>query len=313
VSKEFTNIRPADERMIPPDIPLLEVSGLCAVYRSGDMPVPCLDNISFSLSAGESMGVIGGSGAGKSSLAYAVMGIMPFSGKITAGTVRFRGKVLPRPPQKYLWKEIAMIFQGAMNALNPVLKIAAQMEECLKIHSGLPKTARRKRMTELLETVGLDPLWADRYPHELSGGMKQRVLIALALSCNPSLLIADEPTTHLDVLRQKDIMDLFRHLREKLGLSLIFISHDPALLGSICEKLMVMHQGRIAEMGNFPDILRNPLHARTRELLHHHRKIADAYFQQFHCADFGVSPPECAAGARQTGKNRCAHLRPAGQ
>ena len=160
-----------------------------------------------------------------------------------------------------------MVFQGAMNALNPILRVGAQIDEVLRIHTGLGRTERRKRVDALLEMVQLDPKRARDYPPQLSGGMKQCVLIALALACNPAILIADEPTTNLDVITQKTIVDLLKALRERLGLSLIFISHDLALISHSCERVAILHNGRIVEAGRTADVFGAPRHPHTQRLI----------------------------------------------
>lgn len=246
---------------------LLDVKGLKTYYIMRKRVIKAVDGIDFSLSEGEMLGLVGESGCGKSTIGYSLMGYLPSPGEIVAGSISFRGLDLIKNSRRLRWKEIAIIFQGAMNAMNPVLKVGEQIDEVLKIHMKLQKRERRKRIDELIEMVQIDPKKAFDYPHQLSGGMKQRVMIAMALACNPAILIADEPTTNLDVITQKKIMDLLKALKERLGLSIIYISHDLALILQTCKWVAVLYHGKVIESGRAIDVFIHPNHPYTRRLI----------------------------------------------
>ncbi|MEM2511848.1 MAG: ABC transporter ATP-binding protein, partial [Ignisphaera sp.] len=224
---------------------ILDVKDLKVSYFTGRGVVKAVDNVSFSLNRGEVLGLAGESGCGKSTLAYALVRLIPPPGKIVGGSVKFIGNdILSMSEEEFRkkirWRGISMIFQGAMNALNPVMKIGDQIAEVYRIHMGLPKSEGYKNARELLKMVGIDPERVNSYPHELSGGMKQRVVIAMALALNPPLVIADEPTTALDVVVQAQILNLLKSLQREKNLSMIMISHDLSLLAEIVDKLAVM-------------------------------------------------------------------------
>jgi peptide/nickel transport system ATP-binding protein len=246
---------------------LLDIKGLKTYYIMRKRVIKAVDGVDFSLSEGEMLGLVGESGCGKSTIGYSVMGHLPSPGEIVAGTISFRGFDLIKNSRKLRWKEIAIIFQGAMNAMNPVLKVGEQIDEVLKIHMKLQKRERSKRINELFEMVQIDPKKAFDYPHQLSGGMKQRVMIAMALACNPAILIADEPTTNLDVITQKKIVDLLKALKERLGLSIIYISHDLALILQTCKRVVVLCNGKVIESGRTIDVFGHPNHPHTQRLI----------------------------------------------
>ena len=246
---------------------LLDVRGLKTYYLTNNRVIKAVDGVDFSLGEGETLGLAGESGCGKSTVGFSIMGYLPPPGKIMDGTISFRGSDLINGNRKSRWKEISMIFQGAMNAMNPVLKIQKQMDEVLKTHTKLQRKERKSRIYELLEMVQIDPERSSDYPHQLSGGMKQRIMIAMALACNPQILIADEPTTNLDVLTQKKITDLLKKLKEQLGLSMISISHDLPLLFQICERVTILCNGKIVESGGTIAVFKNPKHLYTRRLI----------------------------------------------
>jgi len=246
---------------------LLDVKGLKAYYIMDHSVIKAVDGVEFSLSEGETLGIAGESGCGKSTIGYSIMGCLPSPGRIVAGTILFKESDLVKNSRNFRWKKIALILQGAMNALNPVLKVGNQIDEVLKIHMKLQKKQRRERIDELMEMVQIDPKQAFDYPHQLSGGMKQRIIIAMALACNPAILIADEPTTNLDVITQKKIMDLLKELKERLGLSVVFISHDLALIYQTCDRVAVLENGKIIEHGRAIDVFNHPDHAYTQRLI----------------------------------------------
>ncbi|MCS7128274.1 MAG: ABC transporter ATP-binding protein [Sulfolobales archaeon] len=251
---------------------VLEVKDIKTFFYTAKGIVRAVDGVSISVRKGETVGIAGESGCGKSTLAYSIIRLVPPPGRITGGEVFFMGKdVLKLSEEDFRkevrWKGISMIFQGAMNALNPVYKVGDQIAEPLILHKGLSKTEAYKRAYELLQIVGIDPRRANNYPHELSGGMKQRVMIAMALSLNPSLVIADEPTTALDVVIQAQIMNLLKNLKKELGISIILITHDLALIAEISDKVAIMYAGKIVEYGLSEQIYDNPLHPYTKGLV----------------------------------------------
>jgi len=246
---------------------LLNVKGLKTYYATDNRVTKAVDGVDFSLAEGETLGLAGESGCGKSTIGFSIMGYLPSPGKIVSGAILFRGSDLVNKSSRSRWKEISMIFQGSMNAMNPVLKVQKQIDEVLKKHTRLQREERRNRIYELLEMVQIDLERSSDYPHQLSGGMKQRIMIAMALACNPQILIADEPTTNLDVLTQKKITDLLKELKKRLGLSMVFISHDLPLISQICERVAILHNGKIVESGRTVEVFRNPKHPYTRRLV----------------------------------------------
>jgi len=253
-------------------MPVLEVKNLKTYYYTLRGVVKAVDDVSFTLEEGEVLGIAGESGCGKSTLAWALMGLVPSPGKIAGGTINLDGIEITKLSEdelrkKVRWKKISMIFQGAMNALNPVYSIENQLTEPLMIHAGLTKNEAREQVAKLLEAVGLDATIMRRYPHELSGGQKQRVVIAMALLLNPKLMIADEPTTALDVIVQAQIMNLFKQIKEKYKVAMIFITHDLSLIAEIADKVAIMYAGKIIEIGTSEQIFLNPQHPYTQGLL----------------------------------------------
>ncbi len=253
-------------------MPVLEVKNLKTYYYTLRGVVKAVDDVSFTLEEGEVLGIAGESGCGKSTLAWALMGLVPSPGKIAGGTINLDGIEITKLSEdelrkKVRWKKISMIFQGAMNALNPVYSIENQLTEPLMIHAGLAKNEAREQVAKLLEAVGLDATIMRRYPHELSGGQKQRVVIAMALLLNPKLVIADEPTTALDVIVQAQIMNLFKQIKEKYKVAMIFITHDLSLIAEIADKVAIMYAGKIVEIGTSEQIFLNPQHPYTQGLL----------------------------------------------
>ena len=253
---------------------LMEVKDLTTRFYTDEGTVHAVNGVSYVLREGETLGVVGESGCGKSVHALSIMGLIPNPpGKVTEGSVMFRGRDLLRLPPSQMrlvrGAEIAMIFQDPMTSLNPVLTIGKQITESLQLHLGMDNSEARTRAIELLSIVGI-PNAADRisdYPHQFSGGMRQRAMIAMGLSCNPQLLIADEATTALDVTIQAQILDLVRRLREKLGMALIWISHDLGVVASISDTVQVMYAGYIVERAPVDEIYRDTRHPYTLGLL----------------------------------------------
>ena len=251
---------------------ILEVKNLDMSYKTIDGEVEAVKKVSFSVKEGESFGIVGESGCGKTSVAMSLLQLQADNGKITNGEIIFDGKNIVGLSESELrevrWSGISIVFQGAMNSWNPVVKIGEQIREAMREHyPDKTKDENTKRIIELFDIVGLDASIIDRFPHELSGGMKQRAVIALALSCDPKLIIADEPTTALDVVIQDQILKEIRKVQDVLGLSLIYISHDIAVIAEMTDNMAVMYAGSIVEMGKTSKVFSNPKHAYTRMLL----------------------------------------------
>lgn len=251
---------------------LLEVQNLTTHYRILRGWVRAVDNVSFNVGQGEALGIAGESGSGKSTIALSLLRILPPGGLIRKGKIVFDGQDLvplaESDMRKVRWKGISIVFQGAMNAMNPVYKVGDQIGEAIKIHEkGVSNSEVKDRVAKLLETVGIEPSRADNYPHEFSGGMRQRALIAMALAANPTLLIGDEPGTALDVIVQAQTLRLLRDLKDRLGLSMIMISHDLSIIAETCDKVAIMYAGKIVEYGDAVSIFKNPLHPYTQGLI----------------------------------------------
>ena len=251
---------------------ILDVKNLTMVYETLEGSVAAVKDVSFSLKEGESFGIVGESGCGKTSVAMSLLQLQADNGKIVGGEIFFDGKDIVKLNENQLrdvrWSGISIVFQGAMNSWNPVVKIGEQIREAIREHyPDKTKDENTQKINELFEIVGLDSTIADRYPHELSGGMKQRAVIALALSCDPKLIIADEPTTALDVVIQDQILSEIRKVQDILGLSLIYISHDIAVIAEMTDNMAVMYAGSIVEMGKTKNVFANPQHSYTKMLL----------------------------------------------
>jgi peptide/nickel transport system ATP-binding protein len=253
-------------------MPLLEVANLTVAYQAEDgTSLVAVEDLSFQVEAGQALGVVGESGCGKTTALLALLRLLPPAGRVVRGAVRLDGVDLLSLTSAELrarrWRDLAVVFQGAMNALNPVRTIGSQISETLTLHLQTPKQALPVRVGELLELVGI-PAWrAKQYPHQFSGGMRQRAMIAMALACNPRLLIADEPTTALDVLVQAQIMDLLDRLRRELDLALIIVTHDLGVVAQSCQHALVMYGGRTAEQGPVDRVFTLPQHPYTQGLL----------------------------------------------
>jgi len=249
---------------------LLELQDLSVTYRTSEGPVPAVRDVSFTLPAGRSLGVAGESGCGKSTLAAAVLRLLPASATL-GGRILLNGEDVLTMKFGRLravrWGAASIVFQGALHSLNPVQRVGDQIAEPILVHDRKATTgSARKRVAELLTQVGLPPRLASSYPHQMSGGQKQRVMIAMALACKPQLVIADEPTTALDVMVQAQVLDLLTSLVRELGLGLVIISHDLSVLGTTCDELMVMYAGRVVEHGPAREVLGQPTHPYTRAL-----------------------------------------------
>ena len=252
---------------------LLEVKKLRTTFFTGDGEVHAVDDVSFDVRKGEALALVGESGCGKSVTAMSIMRLVASPGKITGGEIRFKDRNLADLSEKEMrhvrGNDIAMVFQEPMTSLNPVFKIGDQVAEAIRVHRKVSKKEARKQAGDMLELVSIpDPIKRlDDYPHQLSGGMRQRVMIAMALSCDPELLIADEPTTALDVTIQAQIMELLASLQKRLGLAILLITHDLGVVAEFCERIIVMYTGRIVEEAPVLDLFANPAHPYTRGLL----------------------------------------------
>ncbi|MER8911880.1 ABC transporter ATP-binding protein [Mesorhizobium sp. M0854] len=251
--------------------PLLSVDGLCVDYGLKGISLPAIQDVSFELRAGEAVALVGESGSGKTTTAMAIAGLLSPNARVSGGQVRYRGARLPidddAAMRPHRWSETSVIFQGAMNALNPVHRIVKQIAEPCMLKLGMSRDQATARARELLQLVGIP---ADRdasYPHQLSGGMRQRVMIAMALACRPSIVIGDEPTTALDVINQAQILKLLVELRSNFNLALMLITHDLSVVSESCDRVMIMYAGRIVEDGTVANIFAYPKHPYTRLLI----------------------------------------------
>jgi peptide/nickel transport system ATP-binding protein len=252
--------------------PILSVQNLTMHYTTRKGEVYAVDDVSFDVEQGQSLGLVGESGCGKTSVAFSLMRLLPDNAEIKGGKVLIAGTDIVGLSNeellKFRWNRIAMVFQAAMNALNPVYRVGDQIIEALDLHwEVVSKAQARDRVAQLFELVGLDPTLMDRYPHEFSGGMRQRAIIAMALSCNPDIIIADEPTTALDVIVQDRILQEMKNIQDKLGMSMIYISHDIAVIAEVSDNIGVMYAGRMAELADGVDIFERPLHPYTYALM----------------------------------------------
>jgi peptide/nickel transport system ATP-binding protein len=244
---------------------LLEVKDLKMYYETLKGDVKAVDDVTFNLRRGESLGLAGESGCGKTSVAMALMKLQPSNAKILSGEIRLEDISILNLSDEEIrrevrWKRISMVPQAAMNALNPVFTVKDQIIEAIQTHEDVSENDADERTIELLKRVGIDPSRARNYPHEFSGGMKQRAMIAMALACNPELLIADEPTTALDVIVQAQVLKVIKSLQQELGLSMILISHDLSVVAETCERTIIMYAGKIAENTTTKELFKHPLH-----------------------------------------------------
>jgi len=250
---------------------LLEVRGLRVSFETLRGKIRAVDGVNFNLDRGQILGFSGESGCGKTTTVLSILKLLPSNATIEDGSIMFSGEDLRRIDANRMrelrWKKISIIFQGAMNALDPVRTVESQIVEAITVHETKSKTIAASRAKELFSLVELDPERGRSYPHELSGGMKQRVMIAMALACSPELVIADEPTTALDVMIQASILKLLAKLQNDLNLSLIVISHDLSVLAQICDRIAIMYAGRIVEDARTGDLIAHPAHPYAVELL----------------------------------------------
>jgi peptide/nickel transport system ATP-binding protein len=251
--------------------PLLDVRDLRVEYLTPKGPVRAVDGVSFAIQPGEVVGLAGESGSGKSTIAHAITRILHPPAVITGGEVRFRDRdVLAMGDAElsnFRWREVSMVFQSAMNALNPVMTIGEQIADTILAHEEVPRKEARERAAALLDVVGIDSRRLDAYPHQLSGGMRQRAVIAIALALNPPLMIMDEPTTALDVVVQQEILLQIEELKQQFGFSILFITHDLSLLIEFSDRIAIMYAGQIVELAPAQDIFAAPQHPYTQGLM----------------------------------------------
>ena len=252
--------------------PVLQVKDLTMHYQTRQGTVKAVDGISFELARGEVLGLVGESGCGKTSIAVTLMKLLPDNALILKGQVLLDGQDLMTMDdttlRKYRWRRISMIFQAAMNSLNPVHRVGDQIVEAIEAHD-MAATLKEAQETvdRLFRLVGLDPRLTDRYPHEFSGGMRQRAVIAMALACQPDVIVADEPTTALDVIVQDRILRQIKEIQTDLNMSMIYITHDIAVVAEVTDRIGVMYAGKLVELGNTADVFERPIHPYTKALL----------------------------------------------
>ncbi len=250
---------------------ILEIKDLVVRYETEDGIVRAVNSVNLALERGAAVGLVGETGAGKTTLAKSILRLIQWPpGRIAGGQILYEGKDLVAMEDEEICqirgKEISMIFQDPMTALNPVLTVGKQIAEVIEAHEKISAEEAKKKMEDMLTMVGIDPARAEDYPHQFSGGMKQRVVIAIALACNPNLLIADEPTTALDVTIQAQVLDLIKNLRTKLGTSMLLITHDLGVVAQNCEYVAIMYAGEIVEQGSLREVFKNGLHPYTEGL-----------------------------------------------
>jgi len=291
--------------------PLLRLENFSTAFDTSDGPAPAVDAVSFSLDQGETLGLVGESGCGKTVLSLSILGLTPPPGRITGGRALFEGRDLATISKDQLravrGAQIGMIFQEPMTSLNPVMRVGRQVAEPLILHNGLSSKQARERSLELFAQVGLPkPAEAlEAYPHELSGGMRQRVMIAMALACGPKLLIADEPTTALDVTIQKQILDLLHSLAAAHGLAMLLITHNLGVVAQTCERVGVMYAGRLVELSPVNNLFDGPLHPYTQGLMASLPKLGSRH-ERLNPIE-GAVPPLTALPAGCHFHTRCPH------
>jgi peptide/nickel transport system ATP-binding protein len=285
--------------------PILEISDLSVAYRAPGGDVRAVEQVNLTLNPGEVVGLCGESGSGKSTLAYGATRLLRPPAVVTSGSVRYSGNrinqggdpvdlltMTHRELHAMRWREIAIVFQSAMNALNPVLRVQDQLLDAVQAHLKMPRHAAKEKAAGLLDLVGIPRARLRSYPHELSGGMRQRVMIAMALAADPEVVIMDEPTTALDVVVQRDILAQIVELKERLGFAILFITHDLSLLLELADRIAVMYAGRLLETGAARDIMKQPAHPYTRGLLN---SFPSLHGPRRDLAGIPGSPPDLSA------------------
>jgi oligopeptide/dipeptide ABC transporter ATP-binding protein len=252
--------------------PLLSIRHLTTEFLLAEKRIACaIDDVSFDVMPGQTVGLVGESGCGKTTVLMSIMRLLPSNGRITSGNIHFQGNDLlalsEREMRDHRWKDMAIVFQGAMNALNPVMRVGDQICEAILLHKLMDADAAEKRVGELLELVGIPHIRRDQYPHQYSGGMRQRAMIAMALACSPALLFADEPTTALDVMIQAQVLELLKDIQKRLGLAIVLVTHDLGVVAEVCDSVVVMYGGKVAESGSADSVYNQPRHPYTQRLL----------------------------------------------
>jgi len=272
---------------------LLNVKNLRTHYLTPFGAVKAVEDVSFKLKKNMALGFAGESGCGKTTIALSIMRILPYPGQVLEGEVLFKGDDILKMKESELrqvrWKGISTVFQGAMASLNPLYKVGRQIAEPIMLHEDITKTEAYSRADELLELVGIENTRANNYPWELSGGMRQRVMIAMGLACNPDVIIADEPTTALDVIVAHQVMNLIKELREKLDLSMILITHDISVIAQTCDELAIMYAGKIVELSSVSNMYESPIHPYTDALINSFPNIKEEKRQ---LKSIAGSPPD---------------------
>jgi oligopeptide transport system ATP-binding protein len=290
------------------DTPLLQVKNLTTSFVTDSGEVHAVNGVSFNLDRGRVLGIVGESGSGKSVTAYSIMRILSDNGRVESGQVLFDGKDILQTPEsemrQFRGERISIIFQDPMTSLNPVFTVGSQLSEAIRLHTDRTRAQAKARALELLRLVGVNEpdKRLRQYPHQLSGGMRQRVMIAMALACEPDILIADEPTTALDVTIQAQILELMRSLQKQLGMAIIMITHDLGVIAEMCDEIIVMYAGRICERGTAEEIFYNPRHAYTKGLLRSIPRMTDVHEKLVPIAGSPVDllnlPEGCAFASR---------------
>jgi peptide/nickel transport system ATP-binding protein len=252
-------------------VPLLEVEDLSIDYLLEVADVRAVNRVSFTVEAGEFLGIVGESGCGKSTLLFGVAQLLSPPAAVTGGTVTFRGREMVRLGREELrstrWRDLSIVMQSAMNALNPMKSIGAQFSDTLRAHERISAKAVRERSAEVLELVGIDPVHLSSYPHQLSGGMRQRAMIAMALLFTPQVVLMDEPTSALDVVAQRSLMTKIKDLQQRLGFAVVFVTHDMSVVSRYSDRMLVMYAGQVAEAAQTKAMFARPLHPYTRALM----------------------------------------------
>ncbi|MBQ8162073.1 MAG: ABC transporter ATP-binding protein [Clostridia bacterium] len=290
------------------NVPLLQVKNLHTSFYTDAGEVKAVNGISYNLDAGKVLGIVGESGSGKSVSAYSLMQILTDTGRVTEGEVLFKGenilKYNSKQMQSFRGSRISMIFQDPMTCLNPVFSVGSQLREAIRIHTDRNREETQARALEMLQLVGVNEpeKRLKQYPHELSGGMRQRVMIAMALACEPDILIADEPTTALDVTIQAQILELMQSLQKKLGMAIIMITHDLGVIADMCDEIIVMYAGKVCERGTADEIFYNPRHEYTKGLIRSIPRITEQHEKLVPIAGSPVDllnlPKGCAFASR---------------